>query len=291
MNSKGIQYVCINCENTLKSLEEEWLWHCQSCGLDVSLLDNEKYNGKDVIGWTESASLFLKELRENNACKLLDLLSQYTDLKGKKLLDIGCAAGWFLSVAEKYQLIAIGIEPDTGIAQKGLDKGLDIKTAIFPDESIIDSKFDIVTFNDVFEHIKEPFTILSDVHQQLNEDGYLIINLPTSDGFIYRLSRFLSKLCYKPLFHRLWQKGYVSPHLYYYSNTNLKSLVEKCGFKLVAKDHLDILQIKNLYQRINHEGKINRIVSSTLYFSIILVYPLYKYVLPPDIMVHIYRKD
>lgn len=291
MSNNELISKCINCDSKLQSFTKEWLLHCDNCGLDKSLLYDEKYNGQNPIGWTESASDFLEILREHNANSVLTELSQHLILKDKHVLDIGCAAGWFLGVAKQYHMIATGLEPEKNIAAKGIENGHDIKTVTFPDKSIADIKFDVISFNDVFEHIVEPADMLDQVYKQLKEDGYLVINLPTTNGFIYKLSSFLGRFGYSPPMERLWQKGYFSPHLYYYSNKNLSHLVEKHGFKLIVKDSLDVIRINGLWSRINHNKAMNPVISGVIYISILMTYPLIKYVLPSDIMFHIYKKD
>lgn len=207
---------CMNCNSELKEFIEEWLYQCRECGLHESLLYNDKYNGKNPTRWTESACDFLEDLREHNAEEILEKLSKYTKLESRNLLDIGCSAGWFLDVAEQHKMIATGLEPEKNIAVKGIKKGLDIKIVTFPDVSLADQKFDIITFNDVFEHIERPNEILEQVYVQLKDDGYLVLNLPSSNGIIFKISCLLARMGYMPPLERLWQKGYFSPHVFYY---------------------------------------------------------------------------
>jgi len=281
---------CINCNSELQKKFDEWLYRCKNCGLDKSLLSDDKYNGENPIGWTESASDFLEKLRVSNAKNILDELSRYTSLEYKKILDIGCAAGWFLNIAEQYKMIATGLEPEVNIAKKGISNGLDIRTASFPDKTLYTEEYDVITFNDVFEHIERPNEILEHVYTQLKNDGLLVINLPSSNGIIFKISCLLARLGYMPPLEGLWQKGYFSPHIYYYSHHNLRKIVEKHGFELIAKSTLDAIRINGLWSRINHNGTINILVASIIYLSMMVAYPFIKYVLPADIMFHIYRK-
>jgi 2-polyprenyl-3-methyl-5-hydroxy-6-metoxy-1,4-benzoquinol methylase len=281
---------CVNCNSTLNRFIQDWLFKCDNCGLESSLLYDEKINGADPIGWTESASDFLESLRENNARVILKELSRHTRLESKRLLDIGCAAGWFLDVAKDNQMKVVGVEPEENIAKKGIEKNLDIKIAMFPDESLSNDKFDVITFNDVFEHINNPDDMLKQVHSQLDNEGYLILNLPSSDGVFYKISCVLAKIGYASPLERLWQKGYFSPHLYYFSNQNLSRFVEKNGFELLSRNRLDVIQVSGLWNRINHNKAMSLPVASIVYFSIILIFPLLKYLLPSDIMFHVYKK-
>lgn len=291
MNSKVINLKCVNCSSEINNFINDWLYKCKSCQLESSLLFDDEINGKSPIGWTESANDFLEKLRIYNAKCIIKELSKYTKIKSKSLLDIGCAAGWFLGVAKEHQMEALGVEPEKNIAAKGIKKGLDIKTVTFPDISLKNKKFNVITFNDVFEHIKKPGELLNQIYDQLEEEGYLIINLPSSDGVFYKISCLLAKAGYTSPLERLWQKGYFSPHLYYYSNRNLKAFVEQHGFKLISKNRLDVIQIDGLWNRVMHNGAMGKSVSLFVYCSIVISYPLLKYVFPSDIMFHIYKKS
>ena len=164
MEVENIILECVNCNSELKRYLQAWLYRCEKCGLYKSLLHDEKYNGLNPIGWTESATDFLGELRKENAERILNELSKHLQLDNKRLLDIGCAAGWFLQTAEQYKMVATGLEPEKDVASRGIDKGLDIKISSFPSPVLDGNKFDVITFNDVFEHIEKPNEILKQVY-------------------------------------------------------------------------------------------------------------------------------
>ena len=290
MNSIENSSNCVICGSAIAIKIESWVYKCEKCQLFKSLLFKDKFNGNQPIGWTDDACLFLEELREHNATVILNELSTHTRLAGKNILDIGCAAGWFLEVAKRYQLVATGLEPEVVVANKGISKGLDIKTVSFPDESLADREFDIISFNDVFEHILNPDNIIQHVYSHLKKNGFVIINLPSSNGFIYKISCLLARLGYKPLLERLWQKGYFSPHLYYYSPNNLTQFMVKYNFDLVSENRLDVIRIKGLWNRINHDKKINKFIAVVLYFLAILASPILNKLFPPDIIFCIYQK-
>ena len=111
---------------------------------------------------------------------------------------------------------------------------------------------------------------------QLNNDGYLILNLPSSSGFLYKIAVFFACIGYLPPLERLWQKGYFSPHLFYYSNLSLTTLLDKNGFKLVSIKSLDILKIKGLWTRINHNKAMNKIVAVFVFIVLFFHVPDYE---------------
>ena len=281
---------CQNCKSTLSTTSLPWLLHCKTCGLKSSLLNKDRFIDEQPVGWTDSAIDFLEQLRIDNAHIILKELSYHGSLTDKKLLDIGCAAGWFMRIAKEYGIHTIGIEPDENIASIGRKNGHTIETMMFPDESLFDQKVDLLSFNDVFEHIEDSIGLLDAVYHQLNDDGLLIINLPNADGVFYRIATVAAKFGYTSPLDRLWQKGYVSPHLHYFNNKNLQELCETSNFKLLTTKRLPSIQLKGLWQRIRHNDKQNIVSSSIMYAGMCIAFPIIRWVLPSDIIFHIYKK-
>lgn len=282
---------CENCNNNLIRSDIAWLLHCPHCALEVSLLNEQEYNGKDLIGWDKTSEDFLEHLRLENAHTIFKTLQSMADLKNKTLLDIGCASGWFLRIAKLYGIQATGIEPDSYMSGKAKEHGLDIINGYFPDALDVNKNYDLISFNDVFEHLQQPNKILKECKSILTNQGLLIINLPNSTGFFYKISKLLSRAGFKKNLFRLWQKGYESPHLYYFNNNNLKGLVENNGFKLLMSGTLPSIEIKGLYQRIN-EDRSNSIINTwAIYIAVIASYPFIRYILPSDIIYHVYQVE
>ena len=280
---------CILCKTSNRQLFFEWLYRCNSCGLESSQLQQPEFNGTQLIGWDDSSEIFLNKLRLQNSKLIFNALHKFKSLKDSELLDIGCGAGWFLKIANGHQIKAIGIEVDIEIATSAKHTGLEVISGHFP-ESLPDGvKFDVISFNDVVEHLENPHEILSICRSLLNEKGILIINLPNSNGFFYFISKILAKIGYQNSIDRLWQKGYESPHLFYFNNRNLKILAEQHSFKLIHKGTLPSISLDGLWERINKGKDPNIFLNIILYAGIIILYPLIKHVFPSDIIYHFYR--
>jgi len=285
------QYHCQNCGTPMTATHSLWHQYCENCGLESSALYKTEFNGDDPIGWTDDAVDFLTQLRIDNAHTILKALSKHTQLDKLSAMDIGCAAGWFMQIANEYGIDVSGVEPDQNIAKVGQAKGFNINNCLFPDESLKNQSVDLITFNDVFEHIPDSGATLEAIHQQLNENGYLMLNLPNANGIFYRIAKLAAKFGYQTPLDRLWQKGYISPHLHYFNHTNLQQMCQQHGFKLLSKHKLPSIQIKGLWQRIRHNKAENIVTSALIYTGIVASYPLLRFVLPADIIFHIYQKQ
>jgi 2-polyprenyl-3-methyl-5-hydroxy-6-metoxy-1,4-benzoquinol methylase len=145
------------------------------------------------------------------------------------ILDVGSSNGLFLKVANKNGFSAAGLEPDIKKCQKSRVQGLEVYEGFFPNaESILNKKFDIIIFNDSFEHIPNPLEVIGGIKRHLVPDkGIVIVNLPSSEGLIFKISSMLAEFGMRSPFDRLWQKGFSSPHLHYFNQSNLQQLFKK----------------------------------------------------------------
>ncbi len=120
----------------------------------------------------------------------------------------------------------IGVEPSAWLCEEGRKAyGLDLRAGTFEQQSFPPKHFFMITLWDVLEHLPDPAKMLQSVRPILQDDGYLVINLPNSDSLMSRLlgsrwpfllSVHLSYFTPKTLGRMLAQQGYrvvsVSPH-------------------------------------------------------------------------------
>jgi SAM-dependent methyltransferase len=204
------------------------------------------------------------------------------------LLEIGCAHGWFLELAQQYFSV-LGVEPDKNLVQQTLSKKLPVLQGYFPEAISDEKRFDIIVFNDVFEHIAGLPALTAACYKHLNDNGLLVINLPTTTGFFYRISKLLVKLKVPGYFERLWQKDSVSPHLHYFNHDNLVSLLKKRGFEIVTRKSLATIAYSGLKQRIFYYNQAGRFFNIIAFLGLLVMLPLIKK-LPNDILLLVARK-
>jgi hypothetical protein len=104
--------------------------------------------------------------------------------------------------------------------------------------------------NDVFEHIQDPIYALEKSCRLLKRAGYILINAPVSSGLIFRMVTIAAMLGIKSPYRRIWADGLCSPHIYFYDEGNLKTLLSKYKFKLVDSARLVSLAGGGMYQRV-----------------------------------------
>lgn len=93
-----------------------------------------------------------------------------------QLLDIGCAAGYFLELARADGWEIAGVELAETMAGQA-SQALEIP--IVPSLAALDDRdFDVVTFWEVLEHLPDPVFFLRDVRERLRPGGVLMLSTP-----------------------------------------------------------------------------------------------------------------
>ncbi|MFH1051642.1 MAG: class I SAM-dependent methyltransferase [bacterium] len=117
---------------------------------------------------------------------------KYIPKDSKRILDVGCGQGVFGKLLrEKFGSEVWGIEMDNTsatIAKDNLDNVLagDVMQII---ESM-DNKFDCIVFNDILEHLADPYILLQKVKKLLLPNGVVVCSLPNV-RYIGNLKRLL----------------------------------------------------------------------------------------------------
>lgn len=280
---------CPACQGELSPGYCAWHWLCKICGY-------EKANLQPTINLQSVHQLIdenareagLRELRISNFKLLLASIKSVSPGKGR-LLDVGCAHGWFLETA-KNDFDVLGLEPDQNVFDAASRRGLPVRMGYFPDALNESEKFDVIVFNDVIEHIPDIEGILASCHQRLNENGLLVLNLPSSQGIFYKLSKFLCHFRICGFFDRLWQKGLPSPHLHYFNKNNIRRLLTGHGFNVELAGTLPILRIKGLFKRISYAKSQSILINGIVYVATLFVIYPFLFILPKDIIFAISRR-
>ena len=155
--------------------------------------------------------------------------------KPKKIIDFGCAAGYFGQfLKEKTHSIVWGVEIDTSDAAKAQRK-LD-KVLVFNLEEknwykkFNNEKFDIAIFADVLEHLHNPENALENTKKILNKNGTIIISVPNVGHQSILLELIFDQWNYE-------KSGLLdNTHVKFFTKQNIVSLIQKSGLYVKSID-------------------------------------------------------
>ncbi|MFC1701117.1 class I SAM-dependent methyltransferase [Patescibacteria group bacterium] len=127
-----------------------------------------------------------------------------------RILDIGCGPGHNLI---HFNQDSVGIEINNHIADFGSSLGLNIIRANVEDElPVINGRFDLVWCTDFLVHMVSPFRFLFKIRKYLDNESYLIIQIPKPSIF----------------------KTHESPeHFYAFNKEDISYLLKMAGYKIV----------------------------------------------------------
>jgi SAM-dependent methyltransferase len=141
---------------------------------------------------------------------------------GRRLLEVGCGAGFFLKAAERQGWQGIGIEFSEEASRFARETlGLDVRRERAEDMSVPPASCDAAVMFDSIEHLFDPAAVLERLAQSLVADGLLLIGTPNF--------RALGRHLLGPA----WAVLNPLEHLFYFEEPTLARLLRATGFTQV----------------------------------------------------------
>lgn len=283
---------CPCCGGTFGPTRRTWIHRCSRCGLLSSTLVPCIPNEKSSTRIDEEArSRGLSAVRRTNNLLILSTLRKLRGSHTGRLLDVGCGQGNFLGDACNAGYDVVGIEPDANVVEyaRRVDRAA-VLHGPFPSALPPSSTFDVITFNDVLEHLAEPAEMVTKAAEMLSGGGVLVLNCPNRKGVFYRTAVALDTVGWRAPLDRLWQVGLPSPHLWYFTPESLMSLGQHAGLKPLCSIALHTLCRDGLRDRVRYVKGQNVLVAGLTVLSVSAALPILKY-LPRDSYAVMLRKD
>ncbi|QQR69371.1 MAG: class I SAM-dependent methyltransferase [Alphaproteobacteria bacterium] len=231
----------------------------------------------------------LGELRRFNFDLTLDHIAKLTPATGKRLLDVGCAHGWFLEAAAKRGHACFGVEPDADVVEPEARRVATIWNGFFPDAVPQGETFDIISWNDSLEHLPNPRMAVQESFARLRSGGLLVVKVPSADGLFFRAAALASVLGVHGPRDRMWQKPFPSPHISYFNRSQLTRMTASAGFVPAASHELQAVSPKALWNRICYDKSISKPAAIASWAASMMLVPLLR-IFPSDAMLEIFKK-
>jgi 2-polyprenyl-3-methyl-5-hydroxy-6-metoxy-1,4-benzoquinol methylase len=154
----------------------------------------------------------------------------YIPAAAARVLDVGCARGNFgLLIKDRRNAEVWGIEivqEAADIASKILDRV--IHADVEQDGLDLPEKyFDCIVFNDVLEHLRDPWKVLKKCRKLLNEGGSVVSSIPN----VMHISASLRLFLEKDWPYSDW--GVLDrTHLRFFTAKSIRVMFEECGYSI-----------------------------------------------------------
>ncbi|MGN6747072.1 MAG: class I SAM-dependent methyltransferase [Xanthobacteraceae bacterium] len=145
--------------------------------------------------------------------------------RGGRLLEIGCAYGFFLEEARRFYDVG-GIEIADGAVAFCRARGLSVINGVAEEATLAQfGMLDVIVLLDVIEHLPDPRNTLALCKQHLNPGGVIVI---TTGDFASLYARLAG---------RNWRLMTPPQHLWFFTPDSIRRLSHSLGRELDVCDH------------------------------------------------------
>lgn len=168
-----------------------------------------------------------------------------------RLLDVGCAGGFFMRAAKERGWDAYGIDVSKYAIKRARTEWNDrVQETDLAGFKTPPGTFDVITFWDVLEHVCDPLSNLRSAFFLLKPGGIVAISTPDAGSLPARLlgEKWLGFRC-------------LEEHNYYFSRRTLRKMLVKAGFTVVAiKSVGKFMRVEQVWRRLCFYTRIARLI-------------------------------
>ncbi len=207
------------------------IYKCNNClagftdikpSFDLSTIyDDSYFSGGQEDGYAdyvESENVLRAEFNKN-----LQFLRR-NKTNGNRLLEVGCAHGFFLDEAKEYY-DCVGIEVSESAVEFAKERGHDVHQGVVT-KGLLDKlgDFDVICMFDVIEHLPDPVETLKMLNEKLKPGG--IIYIVTGD----------INTAHAKVFGKHWRLMTPPQHTFFFSKKAFRIIMQKLGYEILVED-------------------------------------------------------
>jgi len=189
------------------------VYQCAGCGL-VQLSNDPVPYYREVI----RASSVSAEMRDFREIQFRSFVERYV-LQNKKIIEIGCGRGEFLSLMQQFVVDAHGLEYSRKSVAQCVKSGLKVSSGFIEntDYKLNHGPFDAFFILNFLEHLPDPNSMLGGIYNNLTDAGIGLVEVPNFDMILK-----------KKLFSE-----FIGDHLFYFTKETLSTTLWLNGFEII----------------------------------------------------------
>ncbi len=186
---------------------------CSGCGL-VQLNNHPVAYYKEVI----RAAAFSEEMKDFRIKQFGSFVEKYS-LKRKRVIEIGCGRGEFLTIMQQCGADAYGLEYAESSVEHCVASGLKVQQGFVegPEQKLPNAPFNAFFMLNCLEHLPDVNATLTGICGNLTDDAFGLVEVPNFDMIVRK---------------RLFSE-FIGDHLYYFTTRTLRSVLELNGFDVI----------------------------------------------------------
>lgn len=219
---------CIFCNKSSDQIEIEENGYksrkCPGCGLIYisprpSFSEIQNLYGQDEAHISAESHISRAFKKRLYARHNLGIIKKF--IKNGSMLEIGAGSGYFLDEARKEGFDVYGIELNSIQADFIRSKlGIPCEDSPLNNSSFDGKKFDIIYHCDVISHFYDPIAEFKKMNEKLNDNGILVFETGNLEDV-------------EKKYYNLFTTFQYPDHLFFFSEGNLKILLERTGFEFM----------------------------------------------------------
>jgi len=172
------------------------------------------FEGAEYVDYVGDRDVHMKTLSSH-----LRLVQSYV-LAGRRLLEVGCAYGFFLELIRDVYPRSVGLDLSEAAVAEARKRNVDARAGDLMETDFADG-FDAVCLWDTIEHLPHPFEVVQRAGQLLKSGGFLFL---TTGDFGAWLPRWQGLK---------WRQIHPPTHLFCFTRPSLQKLCGRVGLEVV----------------------------------------------------------
>jgi len=190
------------------------VFQCSGCGL-VQLSNKPVPYYKEVI----RAAGFSEEMKDFRRKQFSRFVKKFL-LKGKKIIEIGCGRGEYLSIMGQSGAEVYGLEYSKESVKQCVKNGFNVSKGFIESSTdrLNDAPFDAFFILNFLEHLPDPNSTLRGIYNNLADDAVGLVEVPNFDMILQ---------------NKLFSE-FITDHLFYFTKETLNATLGLNGFKIIG---------------------------------------------------------
>ena len=208
----GLQVVrCCTCG-------QQFVWPVPSDSELAAIYDQTYYHSSGrSVGFSDYDGL--AGARERMFSRHLRRLERYT--RAGRVLDVGCATGDFLKVAQRRGWETMGVDPSPA-REQAVAAGVRVVGRTVDDAAVDPHSIDLITFWDVLEHLPNPVQALRRAAALIAPAGVVAATVPNAGSAVAKISG-----------RRWFGFKTAGEHLQFFTSSTIRRAFQSAGFEVV----------------------------------------------------------
>ena len=176
----------------------------------------------------------------------LDMMARFMELEsGKRILDVGCGLGMYVSQFRQFSDDVYGVDIDPDKIARASEWLPNLRVSPAEELPFGDASFDLILLNEVIEHVDDDRRAINEAFRVLAPGGHIVVYAPNrlypfeTHGFFFA-GKYHGP-CNLPILAN-WVpnvvRDYFAPHVRIYTQKEVKQLFDGLNVEFVAESHI-----------------------------------------------------